>query len=293
MWLVRLSVSPADVDACEAVLEPHCVAVSRFVPDDGTPWRVEGVCTEEPDAGLIESVLADMGLARPVAVEELAERDWVTESYRGFPPLEIGRFFVHGSHVEDPVPPGRVGLHVDAAAAFGSGEHATTKGCLLALDGLAARAPRNVLDMGCGTGILGMAAAKLWNVPTLAVDIDPVAVEVAAANARLNGVAGLVRTAVGGSYGLAAIRRGRPYDLILSNILANPLRRLAKGLAGSLAPGGIAILSGFFVADALKVEEAHRRLGMRRVRLIAVGDWATLVLTRGKASRSVSPGAGR
>lgn len=288
MWLVRLPVSSADVDACEAVLEPHCVAVSRFVPDDGTPWRIEGVCTEEPDTDLIESALSDMGLARPVTVEELADRDWVVESYRGFPPLEVGRFYVYGSHVEDPVPPGRIGLHVDAAAAFGSGEHATTKGCLLALDGLAARRPCNVLDMGCGTGILGMAAAKLWNVPTLAVDIDPVAVEVAAANARLNGVADLVRTAVGGSYGLAAIRRGRPYDLILSNILANPLRRLAKGLAESLAPGGIAVLSGFFATDALKVEEAHRRLGLRREKLIIVGDWATLVLRRGKsASRSV------
>lgn len=279
MWLIRLPVTPQNVDACEAVLEPHCVAVSRFVPDDGTPWRVEGVCIQEPDADLIGAALAELGVAVKPAVEALAERDWVVESYRGFPPLEVGRFYVHGSHVEEGVPPGKVGLLVDAAAAFGSGEHATTKGCLMALDGLG-RAPRGpVLDMGCGSGILGMAAAKAFKVPVLAVDIDPVAVEVARENARLNGLADLVKTSVGASYAVRRIAEGRPYALVLSNILANPLCALAKGLAGALAPGGLAILSGFLTRDAGRVEEAHRRFGLRRLRRIQVDDWVTLVLT--------------
>lgn len=280
MWLIRLPVTPADVDACEAVLEPHCVAVSRFIPDDGAPWRVEGVCAEEPDAGPIAAALAGLGIARMPEISPLADRDWVVESYRGFPPLDVGRFFVYGSHIAGNVPPGRVGLLVDAAAAFGSGEHATTKGCLLALDGLKRPPAGPVLDMGCGTGILGMAAAKAWRTPVLLVDIDPIAVEVARENARLNGLADRVRAAVGGGYRARAIRDGGPYALVLSNILANPLCALARGLAGALAPGGIAVLSGFLTRDAGRVEEAHRRLGLRRLRRIVVEDWVTLVLSR-------------
>ncbi|MEO5338701.1 MAG: 50S ribosomal protein L11 methyltransferase [Magnetospirillum sp. WYHS-4] len=280
MWLLRIPVTPADIDLCEAALEPHCLAVSRFIPDDGRPWRLEGVCDEEPDLALVAAGLRAMGVAAQPAAEPLADRDWVVESYRGFPAMEVGRFHLHGSHVEGGAPAGKVGLLVDAAAAFGSGEHATTRGCLLALDGLDGRRLGRGLDMGCGTAVLAMAAAKAFGLSMLAIDIDPVAVEVAADNVRRNGLAGRVATAVGGSYGNRAVRRGAPYGLILSNILANPLCGLAKGLAGSLAPGGVAILSGFLTRDALRVEEAHRRLGLRRIGRIVVEDWATLVLGR-------------
>jgi ribosomal protein L11 methyltransferase len=169
--------------------------------------------------------------------------------------------------------------------AFGSGEHATTRGCLLALDDLARRRRlRRVLDLGCGSGVLAIAAAKTWPARVLAADNDPVAVAVAAENAALNGVADRVRVVESDGYRHPAIGAGGPYDLILANILADPLRGFARDLARRLAPGGAAVLSGIVDHQVRPVVLAHRPYGLRLRRTIAIGPWATLVLgrTRGR-----------
>jgi ribosomal protein L11 methyltransferase len=222
---------------------------------------------------------AATGVAVPVVgLEWLADRDWLAENRAQFPPLRLGRFYIHGSQGEAPVPPGRIEIKIDAATAFGSGRHASTAGCLLALEALSHRPIRSVLDIGTGSGILAIAAAKLWRAPVLATDIDPCAVRICAENARLNGVSGLISAVCADAYDTPIIRRRAPFDLIVSNILARPLKRLAGRLRRHLAPCGIAVLAGFVDGNAnavLAVHAAHRLPLVRRWR---IEDWTTLVL---------------
>jgi ribosomal protein L11 methyltransferase len=212
-------------------------------------------------------------------VKELEIKDWVSEVERGFPPLNIGRFYVHGSHIKDQVPCGKIGLEINAGIAFGSGEHSTTSGCLLALGILAKK--RNFLrplDVGCGSGILALAMAKLWRVPVAGTDIDPVSVAVSIENARKNHVHGLTRFAVSDGYGAGLVRQHGPYDLITANILARPLVDMAPDLAKNLAIGGIAVLSGLLVRQERMVLSAHRAQGLRLISRINKNGWSTLIL---------------
>lgn len=281
LWRILIPASPDNAALLEAVLEPHCETLSCYVADDGN-WRVEGIATSEPDPEHLTGVLAEVGIPSPtLTVEAVEQRDWVTESLESFHPVTVGRYFIHGSHHKEPVPPGKVGLCIDAGAAFGSGEHPTTRGCLQAFEGLAHRRFHRLLDMGCGSGILSLAMARTWNAPVLAVDIDPKAVEVTRDNARLNGVGERVRAVTGsGAYDLAAVRRAGPYDLVVANILANPLCAMARGLSSSLDRGGLAVLSGFVPRDGYRVMERHRRVGLRLVRRIEIDGWLTLVLEK-------------
>ena len=197
-----------------------------------------------------------------------------------FPAITIGRFFICGAHDPGAVAGGLIELRIDAATAFGSGRHASTAGCLAALGLLASRPISRPLDMGCGSGILALAMARLWRVPVMAADIDPEAVVVTRRNARRNRVGGLVRALSADSYRAPGIAARAPYDLIACNILARPLRRMAKDLARSLAPGGAAILSGFLEADANAVLAAHRLQGLRLIRRITIDGWQTLIVGR-------------
>ncbi|MGE3295638.1 MAG: 50S ribosomal protein L11 methyltransferase, partial [Geminicoccaceae bacterium] len=196
---------------------------------------------------------------------------------------------VHGSHARDAVPPGAVAIEIDAGLAFGSGEHATTQACLASLDRLARRRRfRRVLDVGCGSGVLAIAAAKCWPARVLAVDNDPIAVRVARENVALNGVAEHVRVELGEGYGHPFVRRLRPFDLVLANILADPLIELAPTLARHLAPAGHAVLSGLLDRQAEAVIAAHRREGLELVDRADQGPWAALVLAARRSRRGTA-----
>jgi ribosomal protein L11 methyltransferase len=287
LWTVRLTVpagreAAGRIAALEAAMEPHAVAVSSYEVEGGRAWIVEGLCAGRAAAGRLGRALAPLD-PRPAAIAPLPPRDWVAESQRGLAAFRAGRFWVHGAHETAAPPRGTVPLLVDAGLAFGTGRHETTRGCLLALDRLArVRQVKRPLDLGCGSGILAIAMAKLWGVPALAVDNDPQAVGVARENARLNGVEGLVRAVVGGGYGAGAIRAAAPFDLVAANILARPLIRLAPGLARSLAPGGLAILSGLLDEQADAVAAAHLGRGLVEVDRRSLSGWCVLTVGRPK-----------
>lgn len=284
-----MALSAADAGAAEAAaaaLGTACGAVSAFETAPGGVWQVEGFATARPDAASLEAALALAWIGRaevppPFTVEHVAPRDWLAENQAGFPPLRAGRYFIHGSHHRGVVPAGQIGLCIDAATAFGTGEHATTRGCLLALDALAKRRrPRRILDMGTGTGILAIAAAKTWRRPVLARDIDAEAVRVAARNATLNGVGRLVAVARSDGYRGCGLGGAARFDLVFANILARPLIAMAPRLARVLAPGGVAVLSGLLARQEAAVLAAHRAERLALMRRIAVDGWHTLVLAR-------------
>ena len=293
VWRLTVTVDQAQVEAFADLLERHADAVTMFMDDlsgrsDGEgEWHVEGISRNPPDKTAILSDLAALaaGLNCPLPeleIERIANVDWVLQNLQDFPPIDAGRFFVHGSHWQDGVPTGRIGLKVDAGTAFGSGEHATTQGCLLALDRLvkSKRQVRRVLDVGSGSGILAIAMAHLWPVPVLATDIDPVAVIVAQKNAALNGVGSQVRAAVSDGWRNPVLRKHAPYDVVTANILARPLCRFAPKLAAALAPGGVAVLSGLLDWQQRMVMAAHERQGLRLKDRLVINGWATLIIGR-------------
>lgn len=263
-------------------LHPEPAGVGVFEVEDGSAtWEVGGYFTGRPDiAGL--ALLALLHGAKDFVVSDVSDRDWVAEVRRELAPVEAGRFVVHGSHDRGVVGLHKLRLEIDAAMAFGTGHHATTKGCLMVLDRLARRGlvARRVADIGSGTGVLAMGAARVWPVAAVASDIDPVATATALANVLGNGLRGRVAclTAVGFRHG--RLRDGAPYDLIFANILANPLKRLAPDMLRFLAPGGVAILSGILANQAAGVEAVYRGFGFGRVEKLVIGEWATLGLRR-------------
>ena len=275
----------AAVPAFEAALGTVCATVA-YVRDEATDtWRLEGVrergAGQAELAGALALAAAVAGItAPPLLVAPVAAEGWLERSAASFPEQPIGRrFLVRPTHLPDAPAAGRILLRIDAGLAFGSGEHASTRGCLLALEAVAHRAPRRILDLGTGSGILAIAAAKLLRRPVLAVDIEPWSVRVAADNARLNGVAPLVRARRGDGWRDAVVRRGR-YDLVFANILARPLCAMARDLGVHLAPRGTAILAGLLDTQMPWVLAAHRRAGLRLERRITLGRWATLVLRK-------------
>jgi ribosomal protein L11 methyltransferase len=237
---------------------------------------------EAPPDDITLALMARAFDAAPFAISELPETDWVAHVRRELQPVEAGRFFVHGSHDADRVPAGRVPLLIEAAMAFGTGHHSTTKGCLMALDRLAQAGfrARNAADIGCGTAVLAMAAASLWPDPVLASDIDPVAVEVAEANVAANGLAGRVRCVEAAGFDAPALRAAAPFDLVFANILKGPLIALAPDMARSVAPEGIVILSGILNAQADEVIAVYQTAGFVLVGRDELTDWTTLVLRR-------------
>jgi ribosomal protein L11 methyltransferase len=271
-----------------AILDVVAGAVSAFETVPGE-WRIEAyprasVLTPDLSARLALAAAAAGGTLVEIGEKKLPDRDWLAENQLAFPPLRIGRFFVYGSHYRGAVPVEAIGLMLDAATAFGTGEHPSTRGCLMALEALARRSRfRHPLDIGTGTGILAIAAAKLLRCKVLASDIDAGAVAVARNNAARNGVAGLVRVSHAAGYRDRA-RRRRRHDLILSNILARPLALLAVDLARSLAPGERAVLSGLLRRQEPIVLAPHRGLGIVLERRIVIDGWSTLIL-RARAAR--------
>lgn len=242
-----------------------------------------------PDEAQIALALAIIGKpvdvpAPAVSVEVVPDADWRAVTYAAFPPVTIGRVVIHGSHHADAVPAGSIGLQIDAATAFGTGEHPTTAGCLLALQDLAKRRgfrPRRLLDVGTGTGVLAMAMVRLWGYPVLATDIDAEAVRVARQNARENRLSRQVRALETGSLDRREILAGGPYCLIVANILARPLIGLSRDLSRLVAPGGRVVLSGLLSHQAAAVQSFYRLQGLSLVSNRKIGGWSALTLRRG------------
>lgn len=261
-------------------MEPAPTGVGVFEVEDGSGlWEVGGYFTDTPDPAAL-ALLAVAFEARPFAVSELPETDWVAQVRRELTPVVAGRFFVHGSHDAEKLPQGSVGLLIDAAMAFGTGHHGTTLGCLNALERLVSAGvmPRSVLDVGCGTAVLAMAAAKIWDVPVIASDIDPVAVETAAANVTANGLSERVEVIEATGTDHASIAAASPFDLIFANILMGPLIELAPDLARVAAPGANLILSGILTGQAEAVAEVYADVGYNLVKRVDIVDWTTLNL---------------
>lgn len=280
-----------DKDQAEALgealenLEPEPTGVGVFEMEDGSGlWEVGAYFTEAPD-GIALALLAAAHGARKFAVSELPETDWVAHVRRELHPVEAGRFFVYGSHDADKLPEGRVGLLIEAAMAFGTGHHGTTKGCLEAVDKLLTEgvAPRNVADIGCGTAVLAIAAARVLEARVIASDIDPVAVDVAVANAAANGVAGGLLCVEAAGFEHPVLVENSPYDLVFANILKGPLIELAPSMAQHAAPGGHVILSGILLAQAAQVIAAYEAVGFALLEHREIGEWATLTLHKAQA----------
>lgn len=263
-------------------LNPEPTGVGVFEMEDGSGlWEVGGYFTESPDeAGL--ALLAAMYDAKPFVVSEVPETDWVAHVRRELAPVEAGRFFVYGSHDADKVPADRIPLLIEAAMAFGTGHHGTTLGCLKALDHLLDQGFRGekVADIGCGTAVLAMAAARVWDGTILASDIDEVAVDVAEANLKANGMEGAVTCLEAAGFDHPDLQAHAPYDLIFANILKGPLVALAPDLAANLRPGGYAILSGILNEQADDVVAVYAQNGINLDRRDEIGEWTTLLLRK-------------
>jgi len=298
-WKVTLPCTRAEAEALKediaqfAALESPPVLMTSEA--DGEAWRMDAYFEAEPERTDIELLLALTPSAagtRP-EVERLGDADWVTLSQAGLEPIRAGRFFVHTPAHRDSVPAGAVAFEIDAGRAFGTGQHETTTGCLVALDRLrAAGVPvRNLADIGTGTGLLAFAALRLWpRARAIASDVDPVAIEVAAENATVNAVAlgrapGQVELAVAAGMAHPRLQARAPYDLLIANILAGPLIDLAPALAGALAPGGRLILAGLLDHQAEAVRAAYRRQRMMSAARIDRGDWPTLVLRKRRSAK--------
>lgn len=271
-------------------LAPEPLGIGVFEVEGGAGrWEVGAYFDEAPDeAGL--ALAAAMVGAAPFAVSEVGQTDWVAQVRRELPPVRAGRFLVHGAHDRDAARGARYALEIEAAMAFGTGHHGTTRGCLTAIDQLdrIGVRPLRIADIGCGTGVLAMAAAALWKTPVVASDLDPIAVDTARANFRANGLgrAGMLYCAPG--FKSRDIQAKGPYDLILANILARPLARLAPDMALNAAPAGIVVLSGILNEQANFVEGVYKSAGFARMWRHVDGEWTTLVLRK----RSGRPIAG-
>jgi len=261
-------------------LMPEPTGVGVFeIEDDSGIWEIGGYFTEKPDlAGL--ALLASLHGAKDFVVSEVPETDWVAKVKRELAPVEAGRFFVYGSHDADKVPEGAEPLLIEAAMAFGTGHHGTTLGCLRALDHLANQGfvGKSVADIGCGTAVLAMGAARIWPDTVMASDIDMVAVEVAEANVIANDLFGRVICLEATGFDHPDLKAAAPFDLIFANILKGPLIDLAPDMAANLQSGGYAILSGILVPQAQEVIEAYARSGINLVQREDIGDWTTLIL---------------
>ena len=287
-WTLELEAPPEAAPVFMDTLEGLAASASCFETGPGGPWRVEAVFTDMPDHGALAAYVAlaaaSAGVAAPdFVVRPLAACDWLAENRASFRPVAAGRFFVHPTFFEGLPPAGSLAIALDAATAFGSGAHGTTQGCLLALDGIARRRrPRRMLDMGCGSGILAIAMARAWRRRVLAVDIDAEAVRVTRGNARRNGVGALIQVGAGAGFAAPLLNRADRFDLIVANILARPLERMAPALSRALVPGGVAILSGLLTHQTAEVTAVYRAQGLALTRRISIENWSTLVLKRGR-----------
>lgn len=268
--------------AIDALFDPDALSVEA---NDAALRKLQVWFQDKPDEGEIRSIMT-RALARPEQAEFrldfIAEHDWLAENRKSFPALSIGRFWIHGSHITDPPPKTLLPILIDAAQAFGSGTHPTTHGCLLALSDikLKKKRPKAILDMGCGSAILAIAASHQFpGASVMAADNDAISVRTAAENRQLNKISPRqMKTVLSAGFSNRAVSRAGPYDVIFANILARPLRLMAAGLTAHLASHGQLILSGLLTTQVNWVMQAYLPRGMRLQRHIIIGEWSCLIL---------------
>ena len=275
------SIAEAAASLIEATPDAKPLALS-IADREERGWEMQAHYGCMAGAARAASVLRAMAIAEPaIAIAPLPDIDWVKRSLEGLPPVTVGQFFVRGSHHRALGPQRSTSIEIDAGTAFGTGHHATTQGCLLALDRLLKHGePRRALDIGCGSGILAIAFARATRRPALATDIDPEAVHVTADNARRNGVGGLVRAVLASGAACPAVGAQAPFDIIFANILARPLVTLAPRIGRLAVKGGVVVLSGLYGDQRRWVEASYRLAGFRPSFRLCFEDWSTLVLTR-------------
>lgn len=266
------------------VLFPPAGAVSLTKDDDArtdAPWRLDAYFEERPDAAALSALVAGMGLGAP-AIEELPDIDWVAHALEGLGVVEAGRFLLYGSHDADKLPENDalIPIRIEANQAFGTGHHPTTAGCLTLLDRLAGIAPQSVFDLGCGSAVLAIAAAKLWDVEVIASDIDERSVEIARENIALNGAGELVTAIVADGFSDPRIRVRAPFDFVFANILAGPLVEFAPAMAGHIAPRGRVMLAGLMAEQEQGVRAAYEAAGFRQLNRLDHAVWPVLLFVR-------------
>jgi ribosomal protein L11 methyltransferase len=258
-------------------------AIAAHEQPDGR-WDITLHFAQAPDQASIRELVAIAAggeVAREIKFDTVEARDWVKATLEELVPVRAGRFMVHGHHDRSKVAPNKLGLEIEAALAFGTGHHGTTRGCLLLLDSvLKAYRPRRVLDLGTGTGVLAIAAAKALHGGVLASDIDPLSVGVARDNARLNGAGNWVQAIHASGFSAPQFGKHRPFDLVLANILANPLRQMATPMARHLAPSALVILSGLLPYQANGVIAAYRARGLILLRHLKIEGWSSLLMRK-------------
>jgi ribosomal protein L11 methyltransferase len=270
------------VDALTEIFFEGQAAIAAFERPDGR-WDVTAYFAEPPDQPLIRELVANAGreAAEGMAFDMVEAKDWVKASLEDLVPVPAGRFVVHGQHDRERIAPNKVGIEIEAALAFGTGHHGTTRGCLLLLDHvLKAWRPRRILDLGTGTGVLAIAAARALHEKVLASDIDPLSVQVARENARLNVSGHLVQAICATGFAAPQFADAAPFDLVLANILANPLRQLAAPMARHLAPSALVILSGLLTHQAPGVIAAYRARGLVPLRHLRIEGCSSLLLRK-------------
>jgi ribosomal protein L11 methyltransferase len=271
------------VDVLTEIFFEGEAAVAAFERPDGR-WDVTVHFAEAPDQALLRELVtnaANAEIASTLAFDTVEARDWVKASLEDLVPVPAGRFVVHGAHDRERVPQNKLAVEIEAALAFGTGHHGTTRGCLLLLDHvLKAYQPRRVLDLGTGTGVLGIAAAKALKIGVLASDIDAPSVRVARENARLNETGNFVQVIRATGFSAPEFSQRGSFDLVLANILANPLRQLATPMARHLAPGALVILSGLLTHQAPSVIAAYRARGLVPLTHLRIEGWSSLLLRK-------------
>ncbi len=294
-WSLSFACNRADAEAMPEIgdvfpdlADPPSLNVEEPDPDAPDAWVVTAYFNERPDAALVGRITALFPTAAGVVLAPLPDADWTTLSQRNLDPVRAGRFLVHTRAHGDAVRPGDIAIAIEAGLAFGTGQHATTHGCLLALDRLGKRRGfANIADLGTGTGVLALAAARRWRrAQTIASDIDPVSIAVTRANLRDNKVVagrsgGRIELVVAAGMHHHRLAARAPYDLIIANILAPPLVAISRPVSAALARGGVLVLAGLLRSQAVRVRAAYRKRGLvplasQRGR----GEWPCVVLTR-------------
>ena len=277
---ITVEATPDMLDIIELRMEEVALTITRYI-DAVTPHLLLIVDAAQVDD--VQALITHIDPAAKQRVMKLADIDWVTQVQKDFPPFALGRFYVYGSHAKDTVPANHHPLLIDAVAAFGTGEHSTTAGCLLALEDVKKkhRHVPHAMDIGCGTAILGIGAARLWkNAKITACDNDPVAVRVSQVNLKANHIAVRAKAYVSDGYKMRTIKRVGAQPVVVANILARPLMKMAKDAVKQVAPGGVLILSGLLNEQENMVLAAHRAQGLYLKKRLRRGKWSILTLSR-------------